>query len=178
MAVSQFKYGNTQWFVGLSTDTKPGVPAIGPGGAQTGDFFLETDTANQYVYNGGWTLFSDYAGGDVAALTLTAQGPGTLTSPSILNGRGTQMNVGINITAIAAGSLTVTVLGKDIASGQTYTLLASAALAATGFTRLKIGPTITAAANSIAQDYIPRTFIVQAVVATGPVTATIGVSLV
>jgi len=84
------------------------------------------------------------------------------------------LRIAINVSAITAGSLTVTLLGYDNSSGATWSILASAAISATGLTLIEVGPAIAAAANAKAQDYAPAFFQVQCVVATGPVWATIG----
>jgi hypothetical protein len=84
----------------------------------------------------------------------------------------------IDITAITAGSLVVTIKGKDPISGQYYTLLASASLTATGTTILKVYPGITAAANLSVSDILPRDWQVVADITTGPVTATIAAQYV
>ena len=67
----------------------------------------------------------------------------------------------------------MTLQGKDPVSGQYYTILASAALASTGLTVLKVYPGLTAAANTVVNDVMPTIYRVSSVVATGPVTATI-----
>jgi hypothetical protein len=177
MAIDSYSTQHTTAYIGLSTDTKPTTSAF------SGNTFFETDTGNEYVYNGAsqtWSLMDDESGTDFAAVTLTAQATGTVNSADIqigtAQGNSAGFNVSVNITAITAGSLTVTVQGKDAASGTYYTLLASAALAATGLTRLQVGPLIAASANLIAQTYIPRTIRISCAVVTGPVTATIGVS--
>ena len=112
-------------------------------------------------------------------------GLGTLTastsngnSGDLRNEGGRGVHVVVDITAITAGSLTVTVEGKDSPSGKYYTLLASAALGSTGTTVLKVFPAATASANVAANDMVPHFWRVKWVVATGPVTATIGASLV
>lgn len=84
------------------------------------------------------------------------------------------LRLAINITAITAGSLTVTLLGYDLSSGATWTAIASAALVGTGLTRIEVGPSVAASANAFAQDYAPAYYQVQCTVATGPVSATIG----
>jgi hypothetical protein len=84
------------------------------------------------------------------------------------------LRLAVNVSAITAGSLTVTLLGYDNSSGATWTILASTALAATGLVRLEVGPWIVASANAIAQDYAPAFYEVQCTIATGPVSATIG----
>lgn len=55
----------------------------------------------------------------------------------------------------AAQTVTVTINGLD-AFGNTYLLLASAAINANGTTRLKVGPRIASAANTVAQDLLPE----------------------
>lgn len=80
----------------------------------------------------------------------------TLQATGDMDTGGSQfLNVVVDITAYTSGNITVTIQGKDTASGKYYTLLTSAALGAAATTRLKVGPTITAAANTIAQDYLP-----------------------
>jgi len=116
---------------------------------------------------------------DSLITTLTAQGAGTVNSSDIQCG-GEALHLGINVTAITGTSptLTVNIFGKD-ASGIYYLLLASAALAATGFSLLEIAPGITAVANAAANRKVPSTIRVQCVVAgtTPSVTATIGASI-
>ena len=87
----------------------------------------------------------------------------------------------IDVTAISGTTptLTVTIQGKDAASGKYYTILASAALAATGTTVLTVFPGLTASANVTANDVLPKTWrVISAIGGTGPsVTATVGASL-
>lgn len=64
----------------------------------------------------------------------------------------------IDITTFSAGSLTVTVQGHDPISGKYYTVLASAALAAAATTVLRVGPALTAAANTVANFAMPKKF--------------------
>lgn len=88
----------------------------------------------------------------------------------------------IDITAITGTTptATFTVEGKDALSGKYYPILASAALSATGTTVLRIAPTLTAAANTVANDLVPRAFRISCAIAgtTPAVTATVGVCLV
>jgi hypothetical protein len=71
----------------------------------------------------------------------------------------------IDITAITATPLvTVTIKGKDPVSGKYYTLLASTALAAVATTVLKVYPGLTAAANLVASDVLPRDWRVEVTV--------------
>lgn len=66
------------------------------------------------------------------------------------------LHVIIDVTAVTATpALTVTIQGKDPASGKYYTILASTAIATVSTTVLKVGPAFTAAANLVANDMIP-----------------------
>lgn len=116
-----------------------------------------------------------------ALITLTAASAGVNGTDQINNtGRG--INVVINITAITGTTptLTVTLQGKDTVSGVYYTILASAALAATGTTVLQVFPGATATANVSANALLPRTWRVISVIGgtTPSVTATVSASVI
>jgi hypothetical protein len=111
-------------------------------------------------------------------IPLVAQAPGTLTSTDQQNPSHHGIKVIVDVTAIATANLVVTIQGKDPLSGKVYTLLASAAISATGTTVLTIYPGIAASANATANDILPATWNVKAVVSVGgTVTATIGACL-
>jgi len=63
----------------------------------------------------------------------------------------------IDVTALTAGaSLVFTIAGvSPTGSASVYTILASAAITATGLTVLRVHPQLTAAANTIAKDVLP-----------------------
>ncbi len=69
------------------------------------------------------------------------------------------------INAVTAGSPSVvfTLLGKDPVSGKTWTILASAAVVATGVTILKVHPGLTASTNAVANDVLPPVWTITAV---------------
>lgn len=97
------------------------------------------------------------------------------------NGRG--LHVVVDVTAVGGTTpqVIVTIEGKDPRSGKYYTLLASAALTAAATTVLKVFPGATAAANSVANDILPRAWRVKAVVSGGAgatITATISACVV
>ncbi len=124
------------------------------------------DIANHY------DLVSNY---NVAAL-------GTTNSADQVNPTGRGLKLGVNITVIAgtAPTLTVVIQGKDESSGQYYTLLSSAALAAVAFTLYTVYPGLVAAANVVASDVLPNTWRVQFIAGGTAVTsiiATIGASV-
>lgn len=119
---------------------------------------------------------------DVTLATLTAAGVGTVNGADQTNSLGVSyLNLVIDITAISGTTptLTVTVQGKDIASGKYYTILASAALSTVSTTVLTVGAALPASANASANAVLPRTWrVIYTVGGTGPsVTATIGASL-
>lgn len=63
----------------------------------------------------------------------------------------------IDCTAVTVTpSVVFTVAGVDPASDKAYTILASAAITGTGTTVLRIHPSLTAAANTIAKDVLPQ----------------------
>lgn len=112
-----------------------------------------------------------------ALITFAAQGAGTTNSLRVGTADAAGVAIVIDITAITAGSLTVTLEGYDRVSGKAFPILVSTALAAVGTTVLKVYPGITATANLAASDHAPVSFDVKAVIATGPVTATISAHL-
>jgi hypothetical protein len=62
----------------------------------------------------------------------------------------------INCTAVTASpSVVFTVAGVSPSGSAEYTILASAAITGTGLTVLRIHPSLTAAANTIAKDILP-----------------------
>jgi hypothetical protein len=91
------------------------------------------------------------------------------------------MVLAVNVSAMSGSgaSLTVTLQGKDVVSGQYYTVLTSAAITTTGLTVLRIYPGISASANAAANDVLPPVWRVSyAITGTSPaVTATVGASM-
>jgi hypothetical protein len=88
----------------------------------------------------------------------------------------------INVTAITGTSptLTVTLKGLDKTSNAAYTILASAAINATGLTVLRVYPGLTAAANAVANDVMANMARIDTAIGgtTPAVTATISMSLI
>lgn len=65
----------------------------------------------------------------------------------------------IDVTAASATpSVVPTIDGYDPLSDSWYNLLTGAAITGTGTTVLRIHPDLTAAANLIAKDFLPRTY--------------------
>lgn len=67
------------------------------------------------------------------------------------------LNVVLDMTTAGSGSVTLTINGKDPASGKYYLILSGAAVTSNTTNRYKVGPNVTASANAIAQDYLPKT---------------------
>jgi hypothetical protein len=108
-----------------------------------------------------------------AARTATANGS------DINNLRFRGAHIVIDVTAASATpSVVFTVQGKDAVSGKYYTILASAAITGTGTTTLRVFPGATAAANTVANDFLPRTWRIIATHAdTDSITYSVGASL-
>ena len=110
-------------------------------------------------------------------ITLTAASTG-VASPVYTMGGNYALQVYINVSALTGTSptLTVTIQGYDPTSGTYFTVLASTAIAATGFTVLTVATGTTAAANSVANSIMPQQFRINTTIGgtTPAVTATIG----
>lgn len=135
------------------------------------------------ILDNGDGTFSEVIGGnqDLTAKTFTATGASTVTA-DLVNYAGRGCKVVIDITAIGGSpSVVVTVQGKDPTSGKFYTILASAALTGVATTVLNIYPGMTASANVVASDILPRSFRISTVIggtATPTITGTIGVCVI
>lgn len=120
------------------------------------------------------------ANSSLLALNLAASAANS-DSGKLDNTGASGAHIVIDITAITGTTptATFTVEGYDPVSGKYYTLLASAALNATGTTVLRIFPGATVAANLAANDVMPRTFRIRSTIAgtTPTVTATVAVNL-
>ncbi len=87
----------------------------------------------------------------------------TQTSPDIDTQGFRSFEAIINITVICTGSVTVSINGKDIASGAYYNLITGIALVGNGLVRYRVTPgEIAAVANSVAVDVLPQ--VVQVVI--------------
>lgn len=83
----------------------------------------------------------------------------TYTSPDLQNlGGHSALCVVLDMTTVGTGSVTVTINGKDPASGKYYLILAGAAVTTNSTNRYRVSPTLGASANAIAQDDLPPTF--------------------
>lgn len=95
---------------------------------------------------------------DVTVLASAAR-TATIDSADQSNTKGKGLHVVIDVTAIVtAPSITVKIQGKDALSGKYYDILVSAAISTVSTTILKVYPALTAAANSIANDILPKSW--------------------
>ncbi len=99
----------------------------------------------------------------------------------ILNNKGARgVLVVIDVTAITSTpSVVFTIQGYDPTSGKYYTILASAAITGVGTTVLRVHPELTGSANTIAKDFMPPRWAVDATHANGnSITYTVSYALV
>lgn len=116
---------------------------------------------------------------DIPLLTSQTRGTGYV-SPDLQNIAGNGgLSIIIDVTANAGGlgSILLTVDGKDAASGKYWNILTGAAITTVSTTRYRIGTSIAASANSVAQDYLPPTFRISVSGNTNPVVYSVGYSL-
>ncbi len=90
----------------------------------------------------------------ITAAAVTA----TQTSPDQTNGFGRGLIVVLDMTAVGTGSVTITIQGKDPASGKYYTLLAGAAVVTNSTNVYTVYPGAPATANVSANSPLPRTW--------------------
>lgn len=130
--------------------------------------------------NNGSTGFDSWRNNSNITVLASAARTTTTASSDLTNYNGKQAHIVIDVTAIAATpSVVCTVQGKDAQSSQYYTILTSAAITGVSTTVLRVGPGLTAAANTVANDFLPRTFRVNCVHGDADsITYSIGASLV
>jgi|SRR5579885_2272026 len=106
----------------------------------------------------------DFRRGNLDNITLVNASGATTTQTSAdqtnYNARGAV--IVLNMTNVGTGSVTLTIQGKDPVSGQYYTILAGAAVTTNSVNVYRAYPGLTASANAIANDILPRTWRVQA----------------
>ena len=83
----------------------------------------------------------------------------------------------VNVGNVSAGSLVVTVEGKDRVSAKYYTIIASAPFLSAATRQLRIYPGLTASTNLTVSDLLPETWRVTTTAASGTADYSIGASL-
>lgn len=170
-ASSQLGFNGTTWDrIRSGADNADGVTALATGSQKISSSGLQFNgsTWDRVRGTSDLTVFAS------AARTATTNGSDTV------NYNGSFLHVVIDVTAAAdTPSVVFTIQGKDVVSGKYYTLLASAAITGTGTTVLRVGPGLTAAANLVASDILPRTWRVIATHAdSDSITYSVGASVV
>ena len=90
---------------------------------------------------------------------FTVAGGTTTQTSSDLNSQGCRgVAVTIKTTVIGTGSITITINGKDEATGAYYLLLSGAAVTTNTTNTYTVYPGVTVAANVAASTCLPRTF--------------------
>jgi hypothetical protein len=148
-------YSASPLFITGSNANLAAVQAVGNlTDASTG---FSTPSAGEYIFNG--TSWDRRRGNEAYTLLASAARTTTQTSADLINYSGlSALDVILDMTVVGTGSVTLTINGKDPASGKYYVILAGAAVITNSTNRYRVGPTLAAAANSIAQDYLPRVF--------------------
>lgn len=163
------------WTVGSNSATGSAVPANAfyIGYAQGGNLQAMTGTTTTdgisnsvsgpiirsytYLYNG--STYDSFRNNQDVTLLASAARTTTQTSADIINYNGiSALVVTLDMTTVGTGSVTLSINGKDTASGKYYTILTGSAVTTNSTNVYRVGPKIAAVANSIAQDYLPRTF--------------------
>jgi hypothetical protein len=113
------------------------------------------------------------------ALLASASRTTTQTSADLDTMGAKALVVTLDVTLAGTGSITLSILRKDWASGKYTTILAGLAVTANGTTVYKVSPLVAAVANLVANDLLPQT--IQIVVTANnanPVTYSVGYDLI
>lgn len=147
----------------LTIGTPQGSTALGDG-RNDNDTHLHNAGGNVAVVPAKEFLFNsstwDRARNNINATALaSAARTASVNSADQVNYNSRGLHLVIDVTAITSTpSITITIQGKDNLSGQYYTILASAAITTVSTVVLRVGPGLTAAANLVANDLLPRTW--------------------
>ena len=113
--------------------------------------------AGVQTYNG--TSYDRLRGNVDQTVGITASGVTTTQTgadQTNYNGRGAV--VVLDMTTVGTGSVTLSVQGKDVASGKYYTIITGAAVVTNSTNVYRIYPGLTAVANTTVSDILPRTW--------------------
>lgn len=96
---------------------------------------------------------------EAVTLLASASRTTTQTSADLINYNGlSALDIILDATVIGTGSITISINGKDPASGKYYNILTGAAVVTNSTNRYRVNPHLAAVTNSIAQDILPRVF--------------------
>ena len=126
--------------------------------------------------NDGSHLVTDTSNTDVTLITASGATT-TQTGTDQTNDGCRGVKVVLDMTVVGTGSVTLTIQGKDAASGKYYTLLAGAAVTTNVTNVYTVYPGLTAAANVTASDVLPHTWrVITTANNANPCTYTVGAS--
>jgi hypothetical protein len=115
---------------------------------------------------------------DTGALITAAAATTTQTSADYRNSCYRGIKVVLDMTTVGTGSVTLTIQGKDVASGKYFTLLTGAAVITNTTNVYTVYPGATVTANVSANDQLPAFFrILVTANNANPTTYTVGASL-
>jgi hypothetical protein len=136
---------------GINTTVNTGA---GADGANLGSAPSLQVAATLHIFNG--SVYDRLRNNHEVTVLASAARTAAINSSDQTNYNARTLYLTWDITVAATGTLTLTIKYKDSLSGKYVTLLASAAQAGTGTVTLKVGPDLTAAANLIAKEALPR----------------------
>lgn len=113
-----------------------------------------------YLYNSVTTTGSwDPMRGNIGFTALASASRTVSTNSSdFMNAGGVSLTVYVDMTVVGTGSITVSIQEKDPVSGVYTAMLTGAAITTNSHTIYRVGPGLTAAANAVANAFLPRTF--------------------
>jgi hypothetical protein len=133
---------------GATVPTTAGVPSV----------------ATVALTDGEGAVLTNTAAPNTGVVLLTAVGVTTTqTSTDQTNLNGSRVTVVLDMTTVGTGSVTLSIQGKDPASGKYYTLLSGAAVTTNSTNVYYVYPGAPATANVSANAPLPKTWRVQAV---------------
>lgn len=155
---------NAFYIAGISGANLSGINAGGPADAVSQVSALQTE-AFGYEYNGAT---SDRKRNNTTGAIIAAGATSTQTNISLTTYNARSLVVILNVSAITAGTATVTIDALT-SSNYVYNLLTGIAVSGTGTTPYRIFPGAAVSANTTQNDVVPRTVRVTVTV-TGTVT--------
>lgn len=93
-----------------------------------------------------------------STLLSSASRTTTQTSQDLMNHDCRGIIVVLDMTNVGTGSVTLSIDGKDPVSGKYFNLLTGAAVTTNSTNVYRVYPGLTAAANAIVNDVLPRTY--------------------
>lgn len=133
-----------------------GTPVVSAGADAVSNPTAPTHHAANMLFNG--STFDRQRGNANVTLLASASRTTTQTGADTTNYNYRGLHVVLDMTTVGTGSVTLTIEGKDEASGKYYTILSGAAVTTNSTNVYKVYPGLTAAANAVANDVLPRTF--------------------